>query len=128
MSLLTIPFWQRRLKSFNYALQGWRHVLRTQPNTWIHAVITLLVLVMGWWLGIGRLEWAILVLTIMLVWVAEFTNTALEAVVDMAQPTYHPLAKTAKDVAAASVLVSACGAVLIGLIILGPPLWARLFG
>lgn len=128
MSLLTIPFWQRRLKSFNYALQGWRHVLRTQPNTWIHAVITLLVLVMGWWLGIGRLEWAILVLTIMLVWVAEFTNTALEAVVDMAQPTYHPLAKTAKDVAAASVLVSACGAVLIGLIILGPLLWARLFG
>jgi diacylglycerol kinase len=64
----------------------------------------------------------------MAVWMAEFMNTALEAVVDMAMPGLHPLAKVAKDIAAAAVLVGAIGAVLIGLLILGPPLWARFFG
>ena len=59
---------------------------------------------------------------------AEFANTSLEAVVDLVSPDYHPLAKAAKDEAAAAVLVGALGAVIIGLLILGPPLWARLFG
>jgi diacylglycerol kinase len=86
------------------------------------------VLLLGLWLHITRQEWAILILTIMAVWMAEFMNTALEAVVDMAMPDLHPLAKVAKDIAAAAVLVGAIGAVLIGLLILGPPLWARFFG
>ncbi len=64
----------------------------------------------------------------MAVWMAEFFNTALEAVVDIASPEYHPLAKIAKDVAAAAVLVGAFCAVIIGLLIMGPPLWGRLFG
>ena len=83
---------------------------------------------LAFWLGIGRLEWAILVLTTMAVWMAEFANTALEAMVDLVSPDYHPLAKAAKDVAAAAVLVGALGAVIIGLLVLGPPLWQRLFG
>jgi diacylglycerol kinase len=86
------------------------------------------VLLLGLWLHITRQEWAILILTMMAVWMAEFMNTALEAVVDMAMPDLHPLAKVAKDIAAAAVLVGAIGAVLIGLLILGPPLWARFFG
>lgn len=118
----------RRVQSFRYAFAGWTYVLRTQPNAWIHAVITIAVVLLGWWLGIGRLEWVALLLTIMIVWMAEFTNTALEAVVDMTMPKPHPLAKVAKDVAAATVLVGALGATLIGLLILGPPLWARLLG
>jgi diacylglycerol kinase len=60
-----------------------------------------------------------------LVWMAEFVNTALEAVVDLASPDLHPLAQVGKDVAAAAVLVGAATAVVIGLLILGPPLWAR---
>jgi diacylglycerol kinase len=63
----------------------------------------------------------------MAVWIAEFFNTAIEAVVDMTMPTPHPLAKAAKDVAAAAVLVAAVGSILIGLLILAPPLWQRLF-
>jgi diacylglycerol kinase len=86
------------------------------------------VLLLGLWLHITRQEWAILILTIMAVWMAEFMNTALEAVVDMVMPDLHPLAKVAKDIAAAAVLVGAIGAVLIGLLILGPPLWAIFFG
>lgn len=117
-----------RARSFRFAFEGWWYVLRTQHNAWIHALISVAVFVVAWWLGLPRHDWAILILTIMVVWVAEFMNTALEAVVDMTMPDEHPLAKVAKDVAAAAVLVGACGAALIGLLILGPPLWARLFG
>lgn len=119
---------RRRARSFVYATRGWLHVLRTQPNAWIHAIISLGVVGLALWLRVSRIEWAILLLTIMLVWMAEFFNTALEAAVDMAMPDIHPLAGTAKDVAAAAVLVGAVGSVIIGLIILGPPLWLRLFG
>lgn len=117
-----------RIKSFHYAFDGWWHVLSTQHNAWIHALVSLAVFALGFWLQISRQEWAIVLLAIMAVWMAEFMNTALEAVVDMTSPDFHPLAKVAKDVAAAGVLVGAAGAVLIGLLIFGPPLWQRLFG
>jgi diacylglycerol kinase (ATP) len=116
-----------RVQSFRYAFAGWAYVLRTQHNAWIHALITIGVVLLGVFLEISRQEWAILFLAIMVVWMAEFMNTAVEAVVDMVSPEFHPLAKVAKDVAAATVLVGALGAVLIGLFILGPPLWMRLF-
>lgn len=119
--------WRRRLKSFIYAFEGWRHMLLTQHNAWIHAVISVVVFALAIWLQLSRVEWSVLILTVMVVWMAEFFNTAVEAVVDMAAPDYHPLAKVAKDVAAAAVLVGALGAVIIGLLIMGPALWARLF-
>ena len=117
-----------RALSFRYAFEGWRYALRTQHNTWIHAVVSMLVFALAFWLGISRLEWAVLVLTTTVVWMGEFANTALEVVVALVRPDYHPLAKAANDVAAATVLVGAIGAVIIGLLILGPPLWQRLFG
>ncbi|MBK8433842.1 MAG: diacylglycerol kinase family protein [Chloroflexi bacterium] len=115
-----------RIRSFRYAFEGWWYVLRTQHNAWIHGLATVVVFSLAWWLGVGRLEFAILVLTAMAIWMGEFFNTAVEAVVDLVSPEYHPLAKVAKDVAAAAVLVGAFGAVLVGLLILGPPLWAKL--
>ena len=118
----------RRIESFRYAFAGWHYVLRTQPNAKIHGLLTIAVIVLGLWLRLAVRDWAILVLTFMIVWMAEFTNTALEAVVDMTMPRPHPLAKVAKDVAAATVLVGALGAVAVGLFVLGPPLWDRLFG
>jgi diacylglycerol kinase len=68
----------------------------------------------------------VVVVAISLVWTAEFINTALEAVVDLASPQQHYLAKVGKDVGAAAVLIAATSAALIGLLIIGPPLWARL--
>lgn len=115
-----------RLASFRYAFSGWWYVLRTQRNAWIHAVAAVAVFFVGFWLEIGRIDWAILVLTVAVVWVGEFTNTAVEAVVDLLSPNIHPLAKVAKDVAAAAVLIAALAAVVIGFLILGPPLWNRL--
>ena len=118
----------QRIRSFHYAFAGCRYVLRTQRNAWIHAIFSLFVVVMALWLRLSRQDWALLLLAMMMVWMAEFANTALEAVVDMTMPQPHPLAKIAKDVAAAAVLVGAIGSVLIGLLILGPPLWEKLFG
>jgi len=117
-----------RVRSFKYAFEGWWYVIRTQHNAWIHAIISVAVIGMGLWLAIPARDWAVIILAMMAVWTAEFMNTALEAVVDLASPEPHPLAKVAKDVAAAGVLVGALGAALIGLLVLGPPLWARLFG
>jgi diacylglycerol kinase (ATP) len=113
---------RRRLESFRYAFAGWWYVLRTQHNAWIHAIFSVAVLLLAWWLRLSRQDFAILILTITVVWMAEFANTSLEALVDMTMPEPHPLAKVAKDVAAAAVLVGAGGAVLVGFLILGPPL------
>ena len=101
-------------------------MLRSQPNTWLHAAITAAVFLLGWWLELPRPDWVAILITTMVVWTAEFFNTALEAAVDLASPEEHPLAKVAKDVGAAAVLIAAIGAVLVGLLVLGPPLWARL--
>ncbi len=117
----------KRIRSFQYAFEGCFYVLKTQKNAWIHAVITIGVIILGVWLVIPGFDWALLVLTITLVWMAEFFNTAIEAVVDMMMPDPHPLAKIAKDVSAGAVLLVAVAAVIVGLLILGPPLWAVLF-
>jgi len=115
-----------RVHSFEHAYHGWWYVLRTQRNAWIHAVFSTAVLLVALWLHLPLLDWAVLILTIALVWAAEFINTALEAVVDLASPHQHPLAKVGKDVGAAAVLLAALASILVGLLILGPPLWEKL--
>lgn len=117
-----------RLKSFQYAFEGWWFVIRTQHNAWIHAIATVVVVSLGLFLQVSLIEWGLLIISITIVWSAEFMNTAIEAIVDMVSPDFHPLAKVAKDVAAAAVLIGAGGAVLIALIVFGPPLWALFFG
>jgi diacylglycerol kinase (ATP) len=117
-----------RLASFRHAFAGWWYVLRTQRNAWIHAVASVAVFIAALWLQVGRFDWAILVLTVAVVWVAEFLNTAVEAIIDLVSPNIHPLAKIAKDIAAAAVLIAALAAVIVGLLVLGPPLWLRLSG
>ncbi len=119
-------FFVSRAHSFRHAFHGWWYVLRTQRNAWIHALITSVVVVLAIWLGLPLRDWAVLLLTFALVWTAEFINTALEAVVDLASPRQHPLAKVGKDVGAAAVLIASLTAVLIGLLILGPPLWDKI--
>lgn len=116
-------FFRLRAHSFRYAFAGWWHVIRTQKNAWIHAVISVAVIIAGFWLRLPARDWAVLVLAIAMVWMGEFLNTALEAVVDLASPELHPLAKVGKDVGAAAVLIAALASVIIGLLILGPPLW-----
>ena len=120
-----IDFIKSRILSFGHAFRGWGYVIRNEKNAWVHAVVTIIVVCMGTWLVLSLRDWALLVLTIAMVWAAEFLNTAIEAVVDLASPVHHPLAKIGKDVGAAAVLIAACAAVLVGLLILGPPLWGK---
>jgi diacylglycerol kinase (ATP) len=121
-----LGFLHSRIRSFRNAFTGWWYVIRTQRNAWIHALATIFVILLGLWLQLPLHDWAVLILTIAMVWTAEFLNSALEAVVDLASPHMHPLAKVGKDVGAAAVLIAAFSAIVIGFLILGPPLWARL--
>ena len=115
------------LPSFDYAWQGIVHVVRTQRNMRIHLAIAVAVLVLAATLGLALVEWAILLLCMVAVIVAEMLNTVVESIVDLVTAQYHPLAKVAKDVAAGAVLVTAIGSAGIGLLVLGPHLWHALF-
>jgi len=105
-------------RSFDHAYRGLIYVVRTQRNMRIHVVISVLVLVASLLVSVSRLELGILVLVILLVFVTEMFNTAMEFAVDLVTKEYHPLAKLAKDVSAGAVLVSSVGAVLVGYLIL----------
>jgi diacylglycerol kinase (ATP) len=114
-----------RLASFGHALRGVAVLLR-QPNARIHAVAAVLVTILGLALQVSALEWCALALAMALVLGAEALNTAIELVVDMVQPEWHALARDAKDVAAAGVLMCTLGAVVVGLWVFAPRLWAML--
>ncbi|MDL1899834.1 diacylglycerol kinase family protein [Anaerolineae bacterium CFX9] len=115
-----------RHASLGYAIAGWLYMLRRQKNTRIQAVASILVLVLALWLQLPPLELAILVLTITIVWMAEFINAAVEAAVNVATTEFHPMAKVGKDVASAAVLLGVVASILIGLLLLAPPLLVRL--
>ncbi len=105
------------LASFNYAIEGVVHALRTQRNVRIHLAVAVLVLIASFFFRITRFEFIALLFAIGLVLSAELVNTAIEATVDLATDGYNPLAKIAKDVAAGAVLVSAITAVVIGYLV-----------
>lgn len=111
---------KNRVQSFRYAFRGLYVLFATQANARIHLLALILVMVIGLFFRIQPLEWAILGGAMALVLAMEAMNTALEFLTDLVSPNYHILAEKAKDVAAAAVLISAIGAVVSGLFILGP--------
>ena len=113
------------LRSFGFALEGVSYLIRTQRSARIELAIGAVVVALAAWLGITALEWAVLVLAMALVLALEGLNTTMELTVALASPERHALAKAAKDVAAASVLIGAIGAVLVGLAVLAPGLLGR---
>lgn len=121
-----IKFLRKRLLSLRNAFLGWWYVIRTQQNAWIHAVATVAALMLAIWLQLGTRDWAVLIIMIAIVWTAEFLNTALEIVVDLASPDLHPLARVGKDVGAAGVLIAAASAVIVGLLIMGRPFYIKI--
>ena len=106
-------------QSFRYAMEGILTALKEQ-NFKFHLVSAIIVILAGLLTGLTSVEWSIIVLVIFLVIGAELINTAIERLVDLASPEFHPLAKQAKDVAAGAVLVFALASVIIGLLIFLP--------
>lgn len=104
-------------ESFNFAIDGIIYVLRTQRNLRLHLAIAALVLTLSLVVGVSTTEFMMLVLVIGLVVMAELINTAVESVIDVTTTTFDPLAKIAKDVTAAAVLVAALVAIVIGYLV-----------
>jgi len=115
---------RRRAASFGYAFRGVWAALRTEIHLRFHALATVVVLGLGFYFRLSRLEWALVALAVGLVGSLELVNTAVEAVVNLVSPDYHPLAGRAKDVAAGAVLVGALAALAVGLLVFGPRVWA----
>lgn len=105
------------LKSFNNAIEGLISAIRTERHMKMHTVITVIVLLLALFLRLNTLDLCLLTLAVGIVWITELLNTAVEHMVDLLKPDIHPLAKKAKDVAAASVFISAITAGIVGYLI-----------
>ncbi len=105
------------LGGFKYAVDGILDVFRTQKHMRFHFVMVFLVLLAALLFNLNKKDMLVLLFTISLVLVAEMFNSAIEAVVDLIAPAYHPLAKFAKDAAAGAVLISAVTAVIVGIVL-----------
>lgn len=110
------------LRSFGYAFAGIFLLLRTQQNAWIHACLSVMVVMAGWLFQVTAIEWIMLIFAITIVWVAEALNTAIELLCDFVSPEHQKLIGKTKDVAAGAVLLAAIGAATVGLNIFLPHL------
>lgn len=115
-----------RLNSLTYALAGWLYMLRRQKNTRLQVVGSIACMGLALWLGVDAIGLAVLILTITIVWMAEFLNAAVEAAINLTTGELHPMAKVGKDVASAAVLLGVTASILIGILVLGPPLMDKL--
>jgi diacylglycerol kinase len=115
-----------RIQSFQYAFAGLWYTLKTQRNAQIHLIATLIIFGLGLWLNLTFSEWAIIILTVGFVITTEMLNTVAESAMDYATLDFDPQVKIIKDVAAGAVLVAAITSVLVGLLVLGPPLYGKL--
>jgi len=109
-----------RIRSVRHALSGILRMVRCQHNAWVHAAATLAVLAAAVLLRISPADWCWIILAISIVWTAEALNTAFEFLADAASPSFHPLVRDAKDVAAGAVLLTAIAAAAIGGIVFYP--------
>jgi diacylglycerol kinase (ATP) len=115
-----------RLQSLKYAVAGLLYMFRREQSIRVLTVVTVLVWGLLLWLDVDGVEIALVLLSIGVVWTAEFLNAAVEAVVDLATDEVHPMAKIAKDAAAAAVLVGVLVALSVTAITLLPPLSDKL--
>lgn len=117
---MSSSFASKRLKSFVYAYRGLCTLVSTQHNMWIHLLATIVVIGGGFYFQVTKLDWMFLIIAIMVVWITEAINTAIEFLCNYVSPELQPLIGKTKDIAAAAVLISAIGASILGLIIFKP--------
>ena len=110
----------KRIKSFGYAFKGIASLIKKEHNAWIHCTAIVVVTLAGFYFDITPTEWCIVVICFGLVLAAEGFNTAIERLVDLVSPDYHPIAGDVKDVAAGAVLICAIAAAIVGMIVFIP--------
>ena len=115
-------------KSFQHALSGIIESIHTEKSLKIEIAFGIITIILGFYLNISTLDWMILSLIISSILAAELLNTAIESVVNLASPEFHPLAKKAKDAAAGAVLVLSIGSLVIAWFIFGTKIQHLLFG
>jgi len=120
------PYKANLCASFKHAFEGLGYVLYHERNARLHLLAAVLVVAMSVWLQLSHLEWALIIAAIGLVFTGEMLNTVVELTIDLISPKENLLAKQAKDVAAGAILAASMVAMIIGIIVLGPPLWSRL--
>jgi len=111
---------RNRLKSFDFAFNGFKLLLKNEHNARLHLLATIVVCLLGWFFNVNLYEWISLVIVMALVWIAEIFNTALEEICNLISKEKNPKIKIIKDLAAGGVLLSAIGALVVGLIIFVP--------
>ena len=116
-----------RAKSFTHAFRGIGILVKSTHNFWVHIFFAILVICLGFFLKISGTEWILIIFAIGFVFVTEAINTAIEIDIDLTSPNFHPYARDTKDVAAGAVLISVLTAIIIGLIIFLPKIWALYF-
>lgn len=116
----------KRAESFTHAGRGLYIFLKSTHNAWLDIVAFIVVVLLGLFFQITKIEWLIVFIVSGIVFISEAFNTAIEIDMDLTSPTFHPYAKDTKDVAAGAVLISAVLAVVVGIIIFAPYLIAFL--
>ena len=111
---------KKQIRSFGYAWKGIRQCVGKEQNLSFHLITTAVVIAAGFFFGITRTEWIVIILCIGVVIAAELFNTAIEKLGDLVSPERHPIAGQVKDIAAGAVLVCAVAAAIIGIIIFLP--------
>ena len=105
------------IDSFNYAVSGIMAAMKMEKSLRVHYIAAITVILLSTFFNLTRVEFMILLLTVVLVVVLEMINTALEKTVDMITRDYHPLARVIKDVSAGAVLIASLNAVVVGYLI-----------
>lgn len=114
--------WKAFGHSVKMAWHGLKYTWKTQSHMRIHGYVATVALICAWVSSLARWEWLLLILTMGCVFVAETINTAIETVVDLVEPHFHPLAGIAKDVAAGAALIAALQAMVVGVLLFYQPL------
>lgn len=120
----SLGFWRGRWFSFAAAFSGAVHVIRTQPNAWIEVTALVVVAAAAFYFRVSAIEWSVLLMCIFGVLALEAINTAVEAIIDLVSPHYHPLAKIAKDAAAGALVFAVLGSLCVAIAVFGPRLLA----
>ena len=113
-------YFKNRIKSFGYAFKGLAYMFKNEAHARIHLAATILVIILGFYTILTKMEWIAVIGCIGLVWMAEAFNTAIEKIMDLVSPEKDDRVGVIKDVAAGAVLIAAIAAAIIGLMVFVP--------